>query len=390
MDVPSQVTPEIMRRLTAELPLNDFGLPTGIYRSDLLPLHLYVEPGLGQSGTQLLEDQSGDLARRNPDLPEPSEDQADPTSLSLSENASDETPIEPAGSIDPLLILQGGIFPSGDGEPGSKRRQDVALSQPKAVTNGEYTIAGFPWGPLQKAFVPLHYDEGFPSFDNGAAFWDKMPFEPMEAYQAFQRYCQMARGRSPNYEDDEDYGEPASGTRSISILVSRMYPNADDTLILSTIDRFKEYSHLYYWGQRVRSYDLFRIAQFRQQQELRAIETQDDHYIQARKLRHRLAQYMESEEEFWDLMTPKVAMDMLKQLTTLERISAGVPATGPQTESESRGQSFEVALKTVAQTHSGQKRNTFDEDGNVLDSALDDPAATEILQQLIIKTGGGS
>lgn len=398
------VTPEIMRRLTDELPLNDFGLPIGIYRSDLLPIHEFR--GLGQPNLALpspeapTEPQGRARTADAETISEVADDSSRPHSESTTAPltlAADEVVAEPVDtgvSVDPFLILAGS-FPGGDGEAAQRPHPrsngtDTPLAPLAPVAPKEYLIAGFPWASLQKAFVPLHFDEGFPSFDTGAAFWDKMPFEPMEAFQAFQRYCQMARGRSPDYEDEEDYGEAASGSRSISLLVGQMYPRGDDALVLSSIDRFKEYYHLYYWGLRARAYDLFRVAQYRQQQELRAIETQDDHYIQSRKLRHRLSQYMDSEEEFWDLMTPKVAIDMLKQLTTLERISAGIPATGPQVESERAGQSLEVALRTVAQTHSKDKLTTIDEDGNVLDEALNDAAATEILQQLIIRTGGGS
>ena len=53
MSTPQESTAEMqpdftvmaIRQLTAELPLNDFGLPTGIYRTDLLPYHEYIPPG---------------------------------------------------------------------------------------------------------------------------------------------------------------------------------------------------------------------------------------------------------------------------------------------------------------------------------------------------------
>jgi hypothetical protein len=252
-----------------------------------------------------------------------------------------------------------------------------------------YRIAGFPAKDIQSAFVALQYDEGFPSFEDGRAFWSKMDYEPSDAFLAFDRYLKMNFGRPADSEDEGDFGKAASGIRSISELVSLMLPIANDANSLQMIERFQQYYHLYYWGMRAKAYDLFRITEYRQKQELRALETQDDHYIQARKLRARLQQYMENETEFWELMTPKVGVDMLKTLTSLERISAGVPAAGPQTKETEGNQSFEFQFRTVAQQRLGGEGapTTIDEDGHVLDRALEDPAAVALLQELIIRGG---
>ncbi|KKL47122.1 hypothetical protein LCGC14_2338710 [marine sediment metagenome] len=141
---------------------------------------------------------------------------------------------------------------------------------------------------------------------------------------------------------------------------------------------------------RAHAYDLFRVARYRQQQEHRAIETQDEHYIESRRLRHRLMQYMNDDEEFWALMTPKIGVDMLKMVTGLERVSAGMPAAGPINEQgEGRaGQPFEIAFRTVAQTNRTTKGTVVTDEGEVLDNALKDPKTTEVLQELIIRSGG--
>ncbi len=373
-------TPEIMRHLTKELPLNDFGLPTGIYRSDLLPFHDYSTP----VGSPVGESAATDVP------PSTSKDAKteDPQGLSGVSNADTDCQNTP---VDPLSLLNG----EGDGydpiiQP-SKPEPTTALTE---VPEGEYRIAGFPAKALSSAFVPLQYDEGFPAFENGISFWERLSYEPVEAFQVFQRYTFMAQG-TPTKEDEDEYtGTAARGNRSISDLVMQLYPTADDTKLLMMVDKFKEYYHLYYWGLRVKAYDLFRVTQYRQSQEVRALETQDDHYIQSRAMRHRLVQYMGSDEEFWDLMTPKVAIDMHKHLTQLERISAGVPAAGPTAhESENRGQTFEMAFRTFAQDQNNaaltEEGDTVSEDGEVLTRALQDPAATKVLQELIIRSGGG-
>lgn len=374
----SVVTSEIMRALQTELPLNDFGLPLGIYRPDFLPLHLYVAPG-----QQLLESPSAVL-----DQPE--------SKTVIEPDSAPTTTIElPEIQADPFSLLAG----QGDGLPDAPLpalRQDVEPEAEKSIF-AEYRIAGFPSAQIQHAFVPLQYDEGFPAFENGQPFWQKLHYEPGDAYGMFERYLLMSQGIAPVYDESTDAvteGRSATGTRTIEGLVAQMNIGGQlpDAELLQMVDTLRHYSYLYYWGLRARGYDLFRVTQFQQQQEVRAIETHNDHYIQSRQLRARLTDYMNNEEEFWDLMTPKTAIDMHKHLTQLERISVGLPGSGPHTgkagEGIAGGQSTEFVFRTIAQTHAGDGDggSIIDDEGNILDSALEDVESTKILQELIIRT----
>lgn len=371
------------KSLARELPLNDFGLPTGIYRADLLPMHEYdpnyqVFGSVGEDAALSTETMQ-DVA---PESYASSVMSQAVTDDSVSQLLDIEAPGD-SSPADPFLLLSG----QGDGLPDVYR--PTQNSEVPVTTNGvPYRIAGFPAKSLASAFVPLHYDEGFPAFDSGQAFWQRLSYEPPDAYLAFERYLQLSFGGEAN----DTNAAAASGTRALSSLVLLMQPQLSDEQLLSLTNKYQEYYHVYYWGLRARAYDLFRVTQYRQQQEIRALETQDDHYIQSRKLRSRLTEYMDSEEDFWDLMTPKVAIDMFKQLTTLERISAGVPAAGPAVDSDARGQTFEVAFRTTAQKHAGEslRGDILNEDGVVLDKALEDPATIEILQELIIKGSKGA
>ena len=352
---------EVIRQLTAELPLNDFGLPTGIYRTDLLPFHDYIPPHRSTASVPI-----GD-------------DRASPSLL----------PDLGSNGADAFALLSG----AGDGLPDHilpSTTQALPPSIPKP--SGDYRIAGFLAKSLHTAFVPLQYDEGFPAFEDGRPFWARLDYEPTGAYHVFQRYMQMNFGRAADRTVDDDAGEAASGIRSITTLILQINPRVSDQQLLALAETYKQYYHLYYWGMRIKAYDLFKVTEYRQKQELRAIETQDDHYVESRRLRARLMQYMDSEDDFWDLMTPKVALDMLKTTTQLERISAGVPAAGPQTkEVEGGNRSFEMAFRTIAQEQAGDSgRGTdVDEAGNLLSDALDDPATTKILQEFIIRSNGG-
>jgi len=366
---------DVMRDLVGELPLNDFGLPTGIYRSDLLPFHLYDSTPTQELPETVVEQDPPELL---PLIP------AAESAPAASAHAAPEGP-----PVDPFALLSG----LGDGLPDMMNRpkdRDRNIVVKPIIPLGDYRIAGFPADELQKAFMPLQYDEGFPAFENGSSFWHRLPFEPQDAYQVFERYMMMSFGRMADREDEDDCGESAAGTRSLGMLLTQLHPTADDTKLLMLSDKFKEYYHLYYWGLRIRSYDLFRVTQHRQQQEIRAIETQDDHYLNSRRMRARLETYMDEDEDFWDMMTPKTAIDMHKHLTSLERISAGVPASGPQQKDSEGGKSFEMEFRTVAQSQRGDSGDgtLISEEGEILDQVLDDPLAVEVLQKLIIRTGG--
>ncbi len=321
-----QTQVEALRALTEQIPLNDFGLPLGIYRTDFLPFNEY-----------------------------------DPTAI----NGSAEIGL--------------------NGEPATPETTKPTNSHDKQIAVRR--IAGFPASSLENAFVWLQYDEGFPAFEGGIPFWARLDFEPPKAHAVFQKYLQMHLGRKANEDDEEDFGESASGTRSIAQLATL---TASDVDILVLQQEYRMYSHLYYWNMRANAYDLFRVTQHKKQQELRAIETQDEHYVTSKRLMNKLLNYMEDDEDFWGMMTPKTGIDMLKTLTQLERVSAGMPASGPAPVSDHvGGQSFEVAFRQVAQSNNPRVRKEAGE-GEVLSKVLENPDDTETMQELVIRVNSRS
>ena len=320
---------EAIRVLTREIPTNEFGMPTGVYRTDLLPFHNYV-------------------------------------------------PNHHNHHVDVDVDL--------NTEEGVEHRALALPPEQQEPQPQEYRIAGFLSKELHGAFIPLQFDEGFPAFNNGLPFWSRFDFEPSDAFEAFQRYTQMNLGRLATSSEEEYDGKAASGTRSLSTLVAEMYP---DTQVLDMVAQYQEYYHLYYWGMRAHAYDLYRVAQFRKQQEHRAVESQDEHYVLSRRLRHKLMSYFENDEDFMDMMTPKVALDMLKTLVGIERVSAGIPAGGPVNENttDASGKPFEMVLRTVSNSNRRDDHATVNEEGEILDRALKSPEAVELLQELIIRHG---
>lgn len=330
---------DAIKALRNEIPLTDFGLPTGIFRPDMLPYHDYKPP-----------------SPRTPSVPS-----VPPTPLL-------EPPVESAVPSQALQVSTADTADTGSGH--------------------EYRIAGFPAESVHKAFVPLEFEEGIPVFNNGLPFWCRMDYEPLEAFQAFNEYLQMQRGR-PGTDEDEDYGGvSASGVRGVAALAEKMYNGK----AVEMLPQLQEFYHLYYWGARSRAYDLYRVAQHRQSQELRAMETQDEHYVLARRIMHRLRNYFDEDELCWDLMTPAVATKLLAEVAKLERVSAGLPAAGPAGEAQSdrAGTPFEMLIRTLSNDHRVESGTTVDEEGNILEEALQDSNSVGALQELILRFNGGA
>ena len=260
---------------------------------------------------------------------------------------------------------------------------------------GEHRVCGFRPEELHVAFVDLHYDEGFPTFLDGDPFWTMLKYEPSEAYQALVQYLYMSGTQTIKPETEElvqdTDAEPsvASGMRSISQLASQLDTNTSTVLV--TQAKLKRWAILYYWDWRARAYDMFRLVQHRSQQEIRAIETQDSHYLIAKKLTQRALDFMENDADFLDMLTPKVAIDLIKLGTSLERISAGLPAAGPANEAVLGVVSAQLSLQRVA-NNSQTSDDVVDitKDSAILDAALNDPKQTEYLQKFIlsIQMGG--
>lgn len=154
------------------------------------------------------------------------------------------------------------------------------------------------------ARVPLHYDEGYPALDSGLPFWQKLDFEPKEAYDAFVFYLQM------------------DGARKLSDLIA--YDMGD----------LKQWFHLYYWDYRVKAFDLYRVANYQRNKLRRMLSTEDKHYRMADKLFTQLAETMETADFATKLseLDPDKLVKVLDTVVKVQRISAGLNATGGKSD----------------------------------------------------------
>lgn len=237
------------------------------------------------------------------------------------------------------------------------------------------------------AFLPLAYVEGFPALPDGNPFWYRLDFEPLEAFQAFEAYLSQGdQGARQLFILGEDGLENGSGPQTTMLM---------------------EWFDLYYWEHRCKSFDLFRIAQARKMREQRALTVDDNHYMLATRLMDQLEAYMLPEDgddnEFFDLLTPKVAIDLLKLLTQMQRVSSGLPASGPSggasDGSHQPGASVEVIMRNIIQGNQGSMDGSgpiIDQSGrevshlDALENALQDPDTAALAQELVIKLNSPS
>lgn len=276
-----------IRELSETLPLNDMGLPYGIYRPDFLPVH--KERG----DIRTPEERSKDLIRYNHESGE-------------FESAWD-------GSL-PTYYVEVWIR-----EEYAKQKDLLSGGDVNVVVEDAPSFA-FTRADLRAAWLQLDYKEGYPRASRGTPFWQQLDFEPPEAFMAFEAYLTLTVIENRGVRE----------MRYVPDVMNHLARQSGLPLVtLPSEEQLEQYYTLYYWYHRTKAYDLFRAVEFRRKQEERAYETLDDHYFRSRKMLDRLQEYMDDEEEFWSLMTPKVAIDLMKVLVGMQRVSVGLPAGTP-------------------------------------------------------------
>lgn len=384
-----------IQELMGTIHKNEYGFPLGIYRPDLLPLENYQPEA--DAADKLYEGALLEHAkpRRQKDIRARlfDEDGFDPLSVmedgdnayaSWEEAPQEETWEETWEESESEAESEHEVSREERRHRGSGRVEYAVLSeesvQVEPGSKGDTArIAGFLREDLKAAFVPLNYDQGFPTMPDGKPFWEQFEFEPTTYFTALQAYLQM-----PLVSD---------GVRNLNDLSVIMEEN--ELLDITGFThreysgKFQVISQIYLWPLRARAYDLYKAASYKKKMEFRAMQVQDSHYTMSTRLLNRLATYMESEQEFWDVLTPKVCIDMLKALVAMQRLSAGLPASAPAKEGGEGvamgGQTFEMLLRTLAQQGGAQEVAKIGADQRLSARILEDPDTTQIAQELILK-----
>jgi len=213
---------------------------------------------------------------------------------------------------------------------------------------------------LRVAYTLLNYDEGYPTLD-GMPFWVKLSFEPSDAYEAFQEYLKLGAKRS--------------------LFELSMNKTLEQQGI--TLERLEDFFHLYYWSARAKTFEAHYRAFRRRQREVMIETVEDEHLALAEKIFRMCEEVIEERgDELKETMTPKALMEFLKQAGNMQRLALRLPVNGPASDkSDSGAQSHttvDVALRTVQEASAQAKGHRFD-------NILDDPEATRLAQDLILR-----
>lgn len=366
MDSKARVVEVVSRKL----PQNKLGLPDGIFRADLLliPQALLTAPiaTMAPSPESQSTGEVGDLVQDPNDSPSvlPSDGvEVLPPDSSTSATQVAETP----GPWDSATIAG---LPEDKFDPFAAQKQE-----------DDKLLALLKNADIHVAYVPLSYHEGFPTLSDQTPFWELFAWEPAEAHRAFKAYIKMGK----------------KGARTLFDLANAL-PDHPDFQGGSppSLSELTEWFHLYYWAYRSRAFDLFHVAARRKNRAQLIMDMEDNHYKKATKLWGQLMTYMNPGGEFWETITPQAAVQMLKILPQIQRMSLGLPANGVgsnvDTQSDAGVSSLEVVLRQIAESGgvSSDANNAVGDNSQAVQEdfrrdVLKNPESVRNVQELIIR-----
>lgn len=340
----------LIKKFGGRIPTTGEGLLTGFYRSDMLP---HQPPG---DVPKLMVGHSANTNEAAPVVglqttlgKELGQDESSgPTSGSLAKNA-------PMGSA-------AGARPQ---KTAAELAQEAELAE-----------------QLRHAYVELGFDYGYPAMPGGMPFWHKLDFESGFAFAAFQMYLESG---------DEGPREIHALSNNIELLAVARQQSRPDLTHVELNFMLQEYFVLHYWYSRAKSYDLYKETALRHQRLRKQVRTEDAHFSVAAKILEKLQGYFD-QPRFIDEMTPKTALDAFSKIVAIQRVSLGLPSTGPLAANQQpEATSFEMIMRNVA-----QKQGTAAALGNgfgsstshtrdMIDQILTDPGAAASLQEVIIR-----
>jgi hypothetical protein len=110
---------------------------------------------------------------------------------------------------------------------------------------------------------------------------------------------------------------------------------------------FAEWYYLYHWNYRAMAHDMFYVDSIQKSREMLALQLENTHSSDSARLYAKLLAYInpdpsdpnfqpyfltdEGSPRFWERLTPRTAVDMLKIVTELQRVSIGMHPTQPNT-----------------------------------------------------------
>lgn len=204
---------------------------------------------------------------------------------------------------------------------------------------------------LANSIVHLSYDLGYPTIGKGdTPFWGQLLWESKQAFETFLAYLEL------------------DGVRGLH--------NIENVLP----ELASEWYHQNCWKLRAQAFDAFRVAHHSRMREQRIFSVQNDHYLKGQKLFQKVFNHLEKlpldELEF------DKGVNALEKLSKIVHSTLGIAASNKD-PNPTIGTSVEVVMRKTAESQHVVRKN--DQDSVDMESLLNDPAALERAQELIIR-----
>lgn len=239
---------------------------------------------------------------------------------------------------------------------------------------------------IEQAVLELDYSQGYPTLDNTEPFWGKLPYESINAYNAFVAYMDLPRSKESRHVSTDLTEHPL---KDFGTIVPVRQLHLLKNLLPQDADHLLDYYHIYQWPMRTRAYDLFHVAHHNKLKEHRLANVEDKHFTMATKFldyaQNQLEIIFTNPEEYG--LKPKEVMDLMVSMMKVQRLSAGAtPFGSTQVDKHALPQnaSMEVMLRTIVQQAGAE---TVVETGGSDPTKLlmQDPDAMALAQELFIK-----
>src|SRR5690606_40835214 len=187
-----QLLAQVIQELMSTIHLNEYGLPLGFYRRDLLPLEDYQPEGkaadkIFETATTLHEPPKGRGIRA-----ELYDDGFDPLALvGQGEEGEYAEYDEPGTTQEVDASDQESVGRGGERETAYASGASVEIEGQTPSLVDTSRVAGFLREDLKAAFIQLNYDERFPTLPDGQPIWDRFELEPIQYHAVFQAYLRM-------------------------------------------------------------------------------------------------------------------------------------------------------------------------------------------------------
>lgn len=217
-----------------------------------------------------------------------------------------------------------------------------------------------PESALKTVLMPITYYDGCPTVE-GVPVWERLSGETIPYYEAFKVYRDMRK---------------VSPSRSLARTAEQLQVPLKNLVNLAKI---------WHWQIRVVPYDVQCLTDRRILREQQAAQV-DSHL--AEKTRNMFDLAVEYLDEHSEQLTPKTAMELLKIVAPLMRISAGLPASSPLEELRTGNTSgVSVNIATGDTTKTGVHGMSASEVVEKTKQQAEDPTHLASILNVLIQSG---